>query len=109
MTGVDVRLSQTGLVEMKNERIGKRRQLVILFVVGCIVGAPTLRYRDATTPSFDAALPGLSHFLVAVPVLLLRRCWLSQYADSGLSIAAPARRAAPPPINPGPGTFTRLA
>lgn len=77
---------------------------LFLFVVGCIVGAPTLRYRDATTPSFDAALPGLSHFLVAVPVLLLRRCWLSQYADSGLSIAAPARpprRAAPNQSRPG--------
>lgn len=39
-----------------------------LFVLGG-VEAPTMRYRDATTPSFDAALPGLSHFLVAVSVL----------------------------------------
>lgn len=67
---------------------------LFLFVVGCIVGAPTLRYRDATTPSFDAALPGLSHFLVAVPVLLLRSC------VGCLSTRTRAYRSPPPPAAP---------
>lgn len=71
---------------------------LFLFVVGCIVGAPTLRYRDATTPSFDAALPGLSHFLVAVPVLLLR---LSTRTRAYRSPPPPARRAAPNQSRPG--------
>lgn len=65
-----------------------------MFVLGG-VEAPTLRYRDATTPSFDAALPGLSRFLVAVSVLRYSTTVYS--VGVGLSTRTRAYRSPPPP------------